>query len=155
MLSPLQIWGDIIYVLICFMTDPERRANCRSLPCEPLLLDDGRGIEGLHVGQLKERELGHLRSGSLQGVLASKVTCLEARSLLAKTQVYSSLKDAGSFPPYTSGVLQPGKFIFLINIPQLKMRLYSIQGWQKFGTQFIYCRGQFWCFWPSQDLTWW
>ena len=53
MLSPLQIGGDIIYVLICFMTDPERRAYCRGLPCEPLLLDDGRGVEGLYVGQLK------------------------------------------------------------------------------------------------------
>ena len=58
MLSPLQIGGDNIYVLICFMTDPEQRANCRSLPCEPLYLDDGRGAEGLHVGQLKERETG-------------------------------------------------------------------------------------------------
>ena len=59
MLSPLQIGGDIIYVLICFMTDPEQRANCRSLPCEPLLSDDGRGIEDLDDGKLKERELGH------------------------------------------------------------------------------------------------
>ena len=58
--SPLQIGGDIIYVLICFMTDPpEQQANCRSLPCEPLLSDDGRGIEDLDEGQLKEQELGH------------------------------------------------------------------------------------------------
>ena len=59
MVSPLLIGGDNNYILICFMADPEKRANCRGLPCEPLLLDDGRGVEGLHVGQLKERGLGH------------------------------------------------------------------------------------------------
>ena len=52
-------WRGYYLCLICFMTDPEQRANCRSLPCEPLLSDDGRGIEDLDEGQLKERELGH------------------------------------------------------------------------------------------------
>ena len=55
------------------MTDPEKRANCRGLPCEPLLLDDGRGVERLHVGQLKERDTGTPCGESLRGVDASKL----------------------------------------------------------------------------------
>ena len=54
---PLQIGGGYIYVLICFMTDPmKQRANSRSLLCEPLLVDDGHGIEDLDQGKAQGNE---------------------------------------------------------------------------------------------------
>ena len=57
---PLQIGGVIIYVLICSLTDPvSNKPIPEACLCEPLLPDDGRGIEDLDDGQLKERELGH------------------------------------------------------------------------------------------------
>ena len=106
--------------------------------------DDGRGIEDLEDGQLKERELGHLRSESLQGMLASKVTCLEARSLLAKTQVYSSLKDAEDFSPYTSGEsCNLEKFIYLINIMSSKRGLLNPGVTIIWDNGSIYRRGSF------------
>ena len=33
-------------------------SQLQNLPCEPLHLNDGRGAEGLHVGQLEEGETG-------------------------------------------------------------------------------------------------
>ena len=73
MVFPLLIGGDNNYVLICFVTDPEQRDQLQSLPCEPLQLDDGRGAEGLHVGQLKERVTGVPCGESLRGVDAFKL----------------------------------------------------------------------------------
>ena len=56
-MPPPQNWRGHIYVLICVMTDPvKQRANSRSLLCEPLLVDDGHGIEDLDQGKAQGNE---------------------------------------------------------------------------------------------------
>ena len=67
---------------------------------KPLQLDDGRGVEDLHVGLLQERVTGATlwrvtpRRGGLQ------VTCLEARSSLARTELISSVEEVEESFPY-------------------------------------------------------
>ena len=75
MLSPLQIGGDIIYVLICSLTDPVSNEPIpEACLCEPLLPDDGRGIEDLDEGKpIGTRTGTPFDYESLLGVCASKV----------------------------------------------------------------------------------
>ena len=76
MVSPLQIGGDNIYVLICSLTDLLNRESYfqKSLHIGLPDVDGGHGaLRGREEQGLAERELGHLRSEPLQGVLASKV----------------------------------------------------------------------------------
>ena len=73
---------------------------------KPLQLDDGRGAEGLLVGLLQERVTGlpcgevTPRRGSLQ------VTCLEARSSLARTRLISSVEEVEESFPYSPANLE-------------------------------------------------
>ena len=95
MLSPLQIGGDIIYVLICSLTDPvSNELIPEACLCEPLLPDDGRSIVDLDEGKpIGTRTGTPVDYESLLGVFGFQRTCLkgsrrslEAWSLLAKTQ---------------------------------------------------------------------
>ena len=76
------------------MTDPERRDQLQSLPCEPLQLDDGRGAEGLHVGQLKERVTGVPCGESLRGVDAFKLPVWRRRVLWPGLSSYRQWRKA-------------------------------------------------------------
>ena len=73
---------------------------------KPLQLDDGRGVEDLHIGLLQERVTGlpcgevTPRRGSLQ------VTCLEARSSLARTRLISSVEEVEETFPYSPANLE-------------------------------------------------
>ena len=78
------------------MTDPmKQRANSRSLLCEPLLSDDGHGIEDLDPRQAqRNKNWDTLDYESLLSKSGSQGTCrkgsrrnLGARSLMAKALV--------------------------------------------------------------------
>ena len=93
---------------------------------KPLQLDDGRGAEGLLVGQLLNVLLalpcGEVtpRRGSLQ------VTCLEARSSLARTRLISSVEEVEETLPYSPATW---KISYSINIPSNYRGLLIIRGW--------------------------
>ena len=93
---------------------------------KPLQLDDGRGVEDLHLGLLQERVTGlpcgevTPRRGSLQ------VTCLEAWSSLARTKLLSSVEEVEDFSPYPPANLE--NYLYLINVPSSYQGLLNIQG---------------------------
>ena len=98
-------------------------------------------------------KLGHLRSETPRRVCFQS-TWLEARSLVAKTRVYSSLKDAEDFSPYTSGEsCNLEKFIYLINILSSKRGLLNPGVMIIWDNSSIYRWGNFDVFWPSQDQS--
>ena len=72
-------WRGYIYFLICLLTDPvKQRANSRSLLCEPLLVDDGHGIEDLDPRQAQGTRTGTpVDYESLLGMSGFQMTCFK------------------------------------------------------------------------------
>ena len=118
---------------------------------KPLQLDDDRGAEGLHVGQLKERDTGTPCGESLRGMDASKLPVWRRGVWwpgLSSTRHWRKPKISLPTLRWT------WKLIYdLINVPSSKRGLLNPGVTIIWDNGSIYRQGSFDVFWPNQDQS--